>query len=31
MQLEVPQLFKDVSSLKEIQGRAARMVERLKG
>lgn len=31
MQLEVPQSLRDVSSLEEIQGRAARMLERLKG
>lgn len=31
MQLEVPQSLKDVSSLEEIQGGGARMLERLKG
>lgn len=30
MQLEVPQSLKDVSSLEEIQGRASRMLKRLK-
>jgi len=31
MQLEVPQSLKDVSSLEQVQGRAARMLKRLKG
>lgn len=31
MQLEVPQPLKDVSSLEEVQGRAARILKRLKG
>lgn len=31
MQLEVPQLLKDVSILEEIQGRAAKMLEKAEG